>query len=289
MPRLRKPAPVAAQTASTLPPKAQKGSDAALTQSDAAPARPAPRPTGRSPQAVTSSRTGPQVKSWSYSRYRDYVQCPFMFKCKHLDKLKEAPSEAMERGIRIGGEMESFFKDPKLPVPADCTALSETYLEIRRQKPLVEQMWGLDKDWNPVAWNDWNACWLRVKMDIVYMEKNIRRVHPLDNKTGKFKEKDVEVYLEQLDIYVAAAPAYFQGAKDYAPALLYSDLGMRYPDLDDQGEPTLIYTQQDAMSARLRWNYNVRGLFGETSWKPKPGNHCRWCSFSKSKGGPCEY
>jgi len=277
----------AAKRAPTAAPQAQKASDAPLTASDSAPLV-APRPTAAAFAAATR-KTAKMFTSWSYSRYRDWRACPLAAKLKHLDKIPEEPSAAMLRGIDVGTRLEKYLKREVATLPEECSPLEDRYVELRNLRPQVEQMWGLDRDWSPVPWNDWNACWLRVKMDVVYMDPKSRIVYPLDNKTGKYKERDVDVYLEQLDIYVAASASYFPTGKTFAPRLLYSDIGMEFPSLDDEGTPTLIYTRAEALSAQQRWNHNVKGLLSDTQFQPRPGRQCAYCSFRKEKGGPCAY
>ena len=48
------------------------------------------------------------VKSWSYSAYALYDQCPAKYRYAKIDKLPEPRSEALERGDRIHKEVEAY-------------------------------------------------------------------------------------------------------------------------------------------------------------------------------------
>jgi len=49
------------------------------------------------------------LKAWSYSKFSCYKTCPFQFKCKYIDKLKEPPAPPLVRGIAIHQECEDFL------------------------------------------------------------------------------------------------------------------------------------------------------------------------------------
>ena len=36
-----------------------------------------------------------------------------------------------------------------------------------------------------------------------------------------------------------------------------------------------------------RWENAAQKMSMDTEFKPRPGQHCRWCAFAKSKGGVC--
>jgi hypothetical protein len=58
----------------------------------------------------------------------------------------------------------------------------------------------------------------------------------------------------------------------------------------DSGNPiTITYDAKELPKLRESWNKKVTPMLNDTRFSPKPGNHCRWCTFSKTKGGPCKF
>lgn len=222
--------------------------------------------------------------SWSFSRYNDYVKCPLRAKLKHIDKMKEPPSLPMQRGAAIATASEHYLKKKTNRLATELASFSEEYKWLRKQPTLfVEEMWGFDAAWNPVAWNDWNNCKLRVKVDIGWQTDD-GGVHIRDGKTGKFREEKNVEYVEQLELYTAAAISQFPTATYITTELWYTDQGMSYPEK----EP-METTPEKATGLQKEWDKRVKKMLADTTFKPKPSSECRWCSFSSSKGGPCKY
>lgn len=227
-----------------------------------------------------------QFKSWSYSRYTDYAKCPAYANYKHNLKLPEPKSDAMDRGIQIAKLEEDFFAGnaslAKLKQAVHPNVVKDL-ADAKKQKTLFfEEQWGFDFGWNETGYFDWNNCKLRVKVDFGWQSPD-GIVHLRDNKTGKYNDYDVEKYLLQLDLYRASAAARFPTAKGFTSQLIYTDLGIRYPQ-----EP-LPVTMVEAKKAQKQWDKRIKPMFADTRFDPKPNRGCAWCAFSKSKGGPCKF
>lgn len=228
-----------------------------------------------------SANKGP-ITAWSFSRWKDYDKCPFYCKLKHVDKRKEPSSPAMARGADIAAKTEAYFAGTLSRLPAELSSLGDDFRFLKKQKTkFFEQQWGFKIDWTPTAWNDWNNCWLRAKIDIGYHEGTT--VHIRDGKTGKFREMQSEDYMLQLSLYAATAVARFPDAQKVTTQLLYTDQGLRYP------EQAVEYTRKEALLLQKDWEKRTKKMLNDTTFKPKPGDACRWCAFAKSKGGPCKY
>lgn len=260
-----------------------------------------------------------QFESWSNSRWNDYAECPARANYKHLLKLPEPKGAPMLRGIEIAKQEEDFFlgKSKKMPevhpdtaklfksimkggkvapeiVPATPEPVGRGRRTATRAAPgkllLVEQNWGFDRDWKPVDYFDWKNCWLRIKVDIGFIE-GVRVVHLYDNKTGgadkrtgQLRMESREKYEEQLDLYRAGAAGRFPDAEEFHTMLIYSDLGVTYP-----AEGPLVSTRAQALESQKAWTRKVQPMFNDKLFKPRPGNYCRWCHFRKSNGGPCRF
>lgn len=233
------------------------------------------------PKAATAK----QITSWSFTRFNDWNRCPRYAKYKHLDKMPEPKSDAMLRGQQVAQASEDYLLKRTSRLAKELQAFKEHYKFFRSQKTLVaEENWGFDKDWNPVAWDDWNRCVLRVKIDIGYqwMEDNSFNIR--DGKTGKFNDHKNEEYKLQLDLYAAAGIARYPESKEITAQLLYTDLGITYPN----DEP-IVYTAKEARAAQKQWDKRVKPMFADRTFATRPGKYCSWCPFSKSKGGPCNF
>ena len=238
--------------------------------------------------------------SWSYSRYNDYVKCPYAAKKKHIDKIKEPKSEAMERGIRIGKLGEDYIKGIISRLPAELKNFETDFKAMRKQyaaavkssvkKPalpiIVEDNWAFTRDWTITRWDDWVGCWVRIKLDVGrFLEEDLYEI--TDWKTGKFRPEKNAEYMEQIELYaLAVLLTYYDRPNLRVVARLgYLDSGDVYPP---QGEET-VYTQADVKKLKRQWEQRTKKMFADTAFRPTPGNHCRWCMHSKAKGGTCKF
>jgi len=242
-----------------------------------------PSPTFKTYKPAPTAKT---ATSWSFSRWADWAQCPLMFRCKHLDKLPSGPTNpAMERGRLIAEASEEYLlkRTPKLH--NDLRTFRDHYAFYRKQKSLVaESQWGFKADWSPTAWNDWDGCWLRAKVDIGYAFAGDNSFNIRDGKTGKYDDRKREMYMLQLDLYAAAAASVYPEVATITTQLLYTDLGITYPE----DEPA-TYTHAQAVAQQAVWTKRVRPMMTAKTYPARPGYYCSWCPYSKAKGGPCKF
>lgn len=240
-----------------------------------------------------------QFTSVSFSRYGDYRQCPMRAALKHLHKFKTKemikaemeppdPNHPFVRGSRIAKEAENFLTKKVKQVPIDLMPVAKEYRELLKQGNLsVEQSWGFTRDWKPCSPTDWNNCWLRVQIDVCRIEEVKKYgdiVHITDNKSGKYSPYKNEEYIEQLELYGTAGMARMPTVIEATARLLYSDLGVTFP----AGKP--MSWRIDALPAlKKTWEKRFKPMQNDTRFAPKPNFGCRYCDFSKEKGGPCKY
>lgn len=227
-------------------------------------------------------------KAWSFTRYNDHRMCPLFAKLKHLDKMPTPKSPAMERGAAIAQASEDFLRGRTKKLHPDLHTFKDEYRFYVKQKNLiVEDNWGFDKNWNPVRWDDWNNCVLRVKIDVGYIDLKDNELHIRDGKSGKFRPEKNEEYMLQLELYSAAGIAMYPNVSRVIPRLNYTDLGITFPD--GEKTPDVIYTAKEARALQTTWDKRVKPLLNDVRFPPKPGRHCGWCPFRASAGGPCKY
>lgn len=237
-----------------------------------------------------------QFTSWSFSRYGDYKQCPLKAKLKHLDKINEPPNAAMERGTLIHKLAEDYIKGAGRALPPELKLLSDELKALRKLyakktplKMVVEDNWAFTRDWEETEWNNWAACWVRIKLDCAHFSAE-GELTVTDWKTGRFREEDLASYLEQLELYALSAMLIDDRVLSVRPRLAYTDEGRFFPAPD---EP-ISYTREDIPRLKKLWGARTKAMFADTSFKPTPNSKCRWCWYGQSKksaGGPglCKY
>ena len=233
-----------------------------------------------------------KFKSWSYSRYRDWKRCPLYAKLKHLDKLPDgdpAGSPAMARGSAIGAMAEDFVKGKLKKLPPELDLFKAQFLALQKMKMKnvwVEESWCFKRDWSHAEWNDWNNVWLRVKMDLCGIDLPTNILIPVDHKTGKYRENELGSYLEQLEIYAMGGMVKHKQVAGASPRLWFLDEGLEYPQgVGDE----LFYPRSDLPLLQKKWIARIQPMFDDTSFRPRPNDKCKYCNYSKARGGPCKF
>lgn len=232
--------------------------------------------------------TSKPITSWSFSRYSVYKQCPAKFKYKNIDKLPEPPSAAMERGSAIHNLAEGYVKGTIPKMPPELSLFKDQFNKLKKEKiKIVEESWAFRKDWSHTTWNSWSDCWLRVKMDAAYINVEHNALVVVDHKTGKCREEEHNKYAEQLELYALAGLKQYPDIAVVSPRLWYLDHGVTYPDPEEE---ELEFFRKDELALQKKWEKKVVPMFTDKTFKPTPSDSaCRFCHYSKARGGPCKY
>ena len=243
------------------------------------------------------------VKSWSYSAWALYDQCPLKYKLAKIDKLKEPASPAMERGIAIGKMMENYLKGKKDLLDEKSEAHRRDFKEAvirfegitdqakkfhkkRSMLTIIEDNWAFTKEWAQTTWDNWKDCWLRVKLDYAYSVDG-EVLHIIDWKTGKFRDAEKDKYVKQLELYCLSGLLLYPHIKTVTAKLCYLDLGREYPNGVD--EPEMRFSRADIPALKKTWVKRIAPMFVDEQFAPKPNGLCGWCHFRASNGGPCKF
>jgi len=238
-----------------------------------------------------------QLTSWSFSRYSTYKVCPLKAKISFIDKIQEPPNEAMSRGNAIHTLAEEFIKGKAAKLAPELKLFEKEFKRLRAmfkkvsQAMVVEDQWAFTKDWDETQWNNWAACYVRIKLDCAHHEGEAVMM-VTDWKTGKFRPEQNEEYVEQLELYALSALLLHEHIEEVIPRLAYTDLGRIYPNGTD--EPVLSYTRKDIPRLKKLWEKRVKPMMSDTTFAPRPNDKCKWCWYGQSKkaaGGPglCKY
>lgn len=233
-----------------------------------------------------------KIKAWSFSRYTCYSTCPAQAKYKFIDKLKEPSSPAMERGSAIHALCDDYITGKINSLPPELKLFSSEFKARRAQfkkSPIsnptisVEGEWAFRADWTPTFWKDWDGAWVRIKTDLTHFEAPTVAI-VTDWKSGKPRDEKIEEYIQQLDLYAPGVMmTYPRKGLVVRPRIGFLDTGEWY-DADERE-----YSINELPALQKAWEKRTKPMLNDTVFAPKPGNHCRWCSFSKSKNGPCKF
>ncbi len=240
------------------------------------------RPSAKKPKLKLAKLTTAPFTAWSLSRLKLYEKCPLQARLKHVEKLPETPNAAMARGDRIHKALEAYVKTGG-KVPMDLHAgLHDNIKWLRGQytkrNANAEAELAFDRDWKPVSWFS-KDTYVRIKADALYLPKKAAdTMKVIDYKTGQIREGE---YDDTLELYgmsglVAGAGATANGE------LWFTDHGVVVP-------AKKIMTLKDLPKLLKKWDDRVKPMLNDKRFAPRPGDHCRWCTWSNAKNGPCEY
>ena len=258
-------------------------------------------PTARRKSSLFVDRTVKEIRrkmdAWSYSRYKDWVTCPYKCYLKHVMKIREPGSPAMDRGNHAHKVAEDFLlgkitwdeaqalaleSGDKKRFGPKAKAISLTNLRkdfelAAKSSPIVEEQWGFMSDWSETGWFG-PGTWLRVKLDLCYQTKKTKML-VVDFKTGQ-KYAD---HSEQADLYALSAFIKFPHIREIDVQYWYLDLG----------EKTFAkFTRAEMQPLIDRWGQKTSPMMNDTIYPCRPGPYCRWCFHSKyfaGGSGKCEH
>lgn len=224
--------------------------------------------------------TPPRITAWSYSRWRDYQQCPFKTKLKVIDKRKEPGSPAMDRGGDIHKKAELYVKGELIRFPKELENFKDDIKHLRKIKAHAEDQWSFNAKWQLTEWMA-EDIYLRMKLDVFYQDGDTLVV--IDYKTGKQRPEQDET---QLKLY-ALAGLLVSEAEGWGVEKVRCELW--YLDHEKDNRPTLLVDKTELLPLKKFWLGAVKPMLADTRFAPKPGNYCRWCHFRKANGGPCAF
>lgn len=217
--------------------------------------------------------SGP-ITAWSYSRWADYDKCPLMAKFKHVDKIKVPENEAMKRGSVSHKDLADFLASPIAAIPAIGERFAPLLDQLRQLEPLVEQQWGFTNRWHPTGWFA-KDTWFRSVLDVcVVYDDNTADV--VDFKTGKENDS----HAQQAELYMVSVLVRYPHV---------SHVTVRFWYLDHGTESVYRFSKSDVAELVKKWEKRVEPMLNDNTFAPRPGRHCQWCDFSKSKDGPCKF
>lgn len=210
------------------------------------------------------------IKQISYSKYSLFQQCQRKFHYIYIDKFKEPPSEALERGGQIHTELEEYMKLAAMPLPPSLEKLSD-YLVPLKGKAISEEFWSADNDFKPTE--SWDDKVYVGKLDLHLLLGSELLI--IDLKTGKVRPKQ----MDQLEFYAILGLERYPEADTVTMDLVYCDCG------------TIVshsFTRAQLPLLKEMWKARLEPFKQAIVFPPNVTALCNWCSFQGSKGGPCD-
>jgi len=228
----------------------------------------------------------PQITAWSWSRLLDYSKCPALCNYKHVSTkwkawLKSQPEgDALTKGSAAHKDCENYMtRKPESTITPAMTTFRAEFQDLRKRlKPSqlqTELQVAFNKDWSPVDWFASDA-WVRFIFDITWIEATEARREAIDYKTGKNREE------AHPQLRLGNLLSFFM-----SPKIKVAHSAFWFLDLGEAHEEMLL--EGDVEKERSAWLKRVKPMLSDRVFMPKPGNHCRWCNFSKNRQGPCPY
>jgi len=217
----------------------------------------------------------PQFKDpTGFSKLDVFRTCKQKFKFQFLDKLPQGSSPAMERGGRIHEGIEAYLNGWAKQLPAEVLAWKDKIDVLKGKNFKAEDSIGLDKSWKLLP--NWfhKDTWLRAKMDARYKEGSTLVV--VDFKTGKFRVPSTD----QIELYAVVGHAIEPNVKHVVAQFWFTDGDMTHEQ---------TYTAEELLELRKKYEGLFAPMYTEAAWNPEPSQECRWCPYSKTKGGPCRF
>lgn len=202
----------------------------------------------------------------------------------YIDKLKDGlPGPALERGSKLHELCEAYLKGWREDIDVEIAPIKEHLEQLKAHGAEAELEFAFTKDWVPCDWFAKDA-WCRVKADALSMDMdNVLQV--IDFKTGSTPEKikaGNQDYALQLELYALAGMLSYPTAETVRTSLIFIDHNMVV-----EGER--VYTPTDLPELKTKWESRTNKMLNDEVYKPTPGQACRWCVFSKKKGGQCAF
>lgn len=217
-----------------------------------------------------------QFTAWSFSRWKDWAECPLKARLKHLDKLPEGPKgPALIRGEQIHKLAEDYTKGLIARLPKELKLFSKEFAVLRKAKAVAEGKWAMTVQWKPTEFNNWTHAWCRVVLDAHYQPKP-RVTDVIDHKTGRIYPDN----RDQMELYAIAGFAHYADTETVNTRLWYLDQGV---------EKAEKFTRKQVVVLQKKWREKVIPMLSDKKFIPRPGEQCARCAYSIRRGGPCKF
>ena len=204
-----------------------------------------------------------QPKNWSFSALHNYESCALQYVLNKTERVEQAPSYALEFGLKCHDLMENFLKDEIQGVPRELQMFETELNNLKHLGALAEEALVLDKNWEQVTGPEpwWSKkAYIRAKLDA--------RIDQLfiDLKTGR----EYGHYDEQADLYATMLFEIYPAWDVIEGEFWYTKSGEVVP---------YVFERKDHAKRLASWKAREKKLMSEKHWLPSLNSACKWCAY----------
>lgn len=228
-----------------------------------------------------------KFKSTSFSRVKEFRECPLKAKLKFLDKvesprpsLPEGQEHPMDRGSRIHELAEKLVQqgfDENVPAELEkFRGRFETLVHMYREgKVHTEKSFAFDENWKQSDYRDFENTKYRMIADI-FAEIEPGHMLVIDHKTGR-KDGNEPVHMQQGIEYLCCCFILYPNASKFTFEVWYLDKG---------DVLTVTFTRNELTPHVPKFMRRHEELWENTLFPPTPSqNACLFCDFKKGTVG----
>jgi RecB family exonuclease len=240
-----------------------------------------------------------KIITWSYSKLKDFKQCPRLAKFKYIDKIETPTSKALEHGVYMHEVIESYIRGSDVGMPELYHGVSyfrDYITELKKKNNawfngvkdtvvFIEETYAFTKDWLPTGAFQ-KDVWLRCKIDCIVVDFKRKTIEVIDWKTGKYNARNTATYVEQLKLYSLAValniPTILQYAKDFhgIEPVEFKEVNAKLCYVETSQTYGVTFPLKDVEAAKAYWWAGALDMTTTSDFPPKPSILCNYCHYS---------
>jgi len=214
------------------------------------------------------------TQPWGWSKLDEFRNCKKQFEFHYIQKLPQPGNDAMKRGSDMHETIEAYLQGWISELPPEIHDWKDRLDELRDSNFTAEQAIGLDKQW--LLLPDWfhKDTWLRAKMDAKVLDD--KKLSVIDFKSGKYRIPSED----QVELYAIVGHALHPQVETVTAEFWFIDQDDAY---------SREYKASELLALRTKYEKEAQRIYDTEVWAESPSRDCRWCTYSKSKAGPCKF
>lgn len=235
------------------------------------------------------------IKNASFTKLTNYAECPYRCNLLHVEKVPQPPKvpppgkleHPMTRGIRVHDEGEAYVisqgtKELPTEYRRHADEMKTAQWLYGKGRATCEQMWRFDRNWQPLADNDWSAYWY-IKLDLEFdITKNGAHKGVVDYKTGKSYFNEVK-HASQVQLYCVATLMRYPKTELVSGELWYTDEG--------KVSKAITVNRRQAIPLAKAWQTKAKVMTDARIFPAKASMQtCRFCDYGSENGNAyCQF
>ncbi len=218
----------------------------------------------------------------SFSKWATYDRCPRQYKYRYTDKvavIRTEKGEAAQRGTRVHNSVEELFKGTRPNVDEEIQdAYGEWLCSIRDGYECIPELkFALNQEFEVCGYYA-DDCLVRGFIDLVVKPEIDGKlsIAAYEWKTGK----EWPEHLMQKMLYGMVLLVLFPQVDEVSVTGVYFDQGHNRK---------IVYKRAMLGTYKWQWLRKFETMDADKTCAPNPNFLCKWCDYSKAKGGPCSF